>query len=146
MLKAIGLIISNVEYTPSEYKDLVSDIKYQGRSILAGTRIPEGSNLVLVVGSGLGEGRMNVPALKGLDLEQGRQEALYASFVIGAVNYDKTPSGNESDYVIYRQRPSAGRTHPAGTRIDIWLSTDRNMLNKVFEEDKEPTETDEQFF
>ena len=33
MLKSIGLNVSNVEYTPSEYKDLVIDVKYRGRSI-----------------------------------------------------------------------------------------------------------------
>lgn len=146
MLKAVGLNVSSVEYTPSEYKDLVTDIKYRGRSILPGTRIPEGSSVVLVVGSGLGEGQSSVPALKGLNLEAARQEALSSAFVIGAIDYDKTPAGNEADYFIYRQRPAAGKSLAPGSRIDIWLTTDKSRLNEVFEEDKEPTETDEQFF
>ena len=38
MLKAIGLNVSGVDYKPSEYKDLVIDIKYRGRSIEPGMR------------------------------------------------------------------------------------------------------------
>ncbi|NDP19956.1 MAG: PASTA domain-containing protein [Paludibacter sp.] len=145
MLKSIGLNVSNVEYTPSEYKDLVSDVKFQGRSILPGTRIPEGSSLVLVVGNGLGEGSV-VPAIKGLSLEAARMEIATAMFIVGAVNYDVPPSDNEADYIIYRQRPSAGSSLPAGSRIDIYLSKDKSRMDEVFEEDQKAEESEEQFF
>jgi len=145
MLQAIGLSVGNVEYTPSEYKDLVTDVKFRGRSILPGTRVPEGSSLVLVVGSGLGEGNAVVPVLKGMELEDARQQALTALLVIGAVDFDVQPDGNEAEYVIYRQRPAAGSTLPAGSRVDVWLSTDKARLNEVFEEDK-PVESEEEFF
>jgi beta-lactam-binding protein with PASTA domain len=147
MLQSLGLSVSNVEYAPSEYKDLVIEVKYKGRSILPGTRVPEGSSLVLVVGNGLREGAdMEVPALKGMSLDEATQGVQAASFIIGAVEYDVPPSGNESDYIIYRQRPAAGGSLPAGTRIDVYLTTDKARLNEVFEEDKKPEETDEQFF
>lgn len=146
ILKSIGLSVGSVEYTPSEYKDLVTDVKFRGRSILPGTRIPEGSSVVLVVGSGLGESGMEVPPLKGMQLEEGRQVVISSSFVIGAINYDVPPSGNESDYVIYRQRPTAGSLIPAGSRVDVWLSKDKSMLDKVFEEDSTSNQNDEQFF
>jgi len=145
MLQAIGLSVGNVEYTPSEYKDLVTDVKYKGPSILPGTRVPEGSALVLVVGSGLGEGDAVVPVLKGMELEEARQQALTALLVLGAVDYDVQPDGNEADYVIYRQRPAAGSTLPAGSRVDVWLSTDKERINEVFEEDK-PAASEEEFF
>ena len=145
MLKSIGLNVASVEYAPSEYKDLVSDVKYRGRSILPGTRVPEGSSLVLVVGSGLGEGTV-VPAIKGLGLEEASLQISTAMFIVGAVNYDVPPSGNESDYVIYRQRPAAGSSLPAGSRIDIYLSKDKSRMNEVFEEDVKSEETEEQFF
>lgn len=147
MLKAIGLSVGSVEYSPSEYKDLVIAVKLHGRSIVAGTRVPEGSSLVLVVGSGLGEEGSLVPAIKGLALEEGRQEALAGSMVLGAIEYDVEPNGNEDQYVIYRQRPAAGKPVPAGTRIDVWLSKDKSMLNKTFEEDEEvSTDSEEEFF
>jgi hypothetical protein len=147
MLQSIGLSISNTEYAPSEYKDLVIEVKFHGRSILPGTRIPEGSALVLVVGSGQGQsGDATVPALKGISLDEATQDAQSAGFAIGAVEYDVPPSGNEADYIIYRQRPAAGGTQPSGSRIDVYLSTDKTRLNENFEEDKKKDETDEQFF
>ena len=145
MLKSIGLNVASVEYAPSEYKDLVSDVKYRGRSILPGTRVPEGSSLVLVVGSGLGEGSV-VPAIKGLGLEEASLQISTAMFIVGAVNYDVPPSGNESDYIIYRQRPAAGSLLPAGSRIDIYLSKDKSRMDEVFEEDVKSDDTEEQFF
>ena len=125
MLKSIGLNVSSVEYSPSEYKDLVIAIKYRGRNISSGMRVPEGSSLVLVVGSGLGGEELPVPGIKGMSLEAGTEEALNGSMVIGAVEYDVEPSGNEDKYVIYRQRPAEGNSVPAGARIDVWLSKDK---------------------
>jgi len=145
MLKAIGLNVSGVDYKPSEYKDLVIDIKYRGRSIEPGTRIPENSYLTLVVGSGVGDETVRVPSLKGLTLEEARTETISASVIIGAIQYDVQPNGDEKNYFIYRQRPSAGQGVDAGSRIDVWLSKDKSLQNKSFEEE-ENTEEDEQFF
>jgi beta-lactam-binding protein with PASTA domain len=134
-----------VEYTPSEYKDLVIDVKYGGRSISPGYRIPEGSYVTLVVGSGLGGEDILVPVLKGTSLEDAKQLAIEATVVIGAIDFDIAPRGNEDAYIVYRQRPAAGKLVPAGTRIDIWLSKDKEMLNKTFEEDETGKE-EEEFF
>lgn len=145
MLKAVGLNVSGVDYKPSEYKDLVIDIKYRGKSLDPGTRIPENSYLTLVVGSGVGDETVSVPSLKGLTLEDARTETISASVIIGAIQYDVQPSGDEQEYFIYRQRPSAGQGVDAGSRIDVWLSKDKSLQNKSFEEE-ENTEEDEQFF
>lgn len=145
MLRSIGINVSNVEYTPSEYKDLVIDIKYGGRSISPGYRIPEGSYVTLVVGNGLGSEDILVPTLKGKSLEAAKQLALESTVVIGAIDFDIVPHGNENDYIIYRQKPAADKLVPAGTRIDIWLSKDKEMLNQTFEEDEENKE-EEEFF
>ncbi len=146
ILKSLGLSIGSVEYSPSEYKDLVIDVKYKGRSLYMGSRIPEGSSLELVVGNGLGDSSVVVPAIKGLNLDDAQKRILNATLVIGATNYDVPPSGNESDYVIYRQLPAAGSTLSAGSHIDVWLSTDKTLLNKTFDEDKKQDSSDEQFF
>ncbi|MDO9152099.1 MAG: PASTA domain-containing protein [Paludibacter sp.] len=148
MIKAIGLNIANVEFQHSEYKDLVIDVKYRGVSITPGMRVPEGSMLVLVVGSGVGSGESIVPMLKGMNLENGKSLALSASLIIGAVEYDIQPTGNDNEYIIYRQRPVTGKRISSGTRIDVWLSKDRSLLQKTFEEDNDETtgETEEEFF
>ena len=144
MLKAVGLNVSGVDYKPSEYKDLVIDIKYRGKSLDPGARIPENSYLTLVVGSGVGDETVSVPSLKGLTLDDARSETISASVIIGATQYDVQPNGDEQEYFIYRQRPAAGQTIDAGSRVDVWLSKDKSLQNKNFEE--ENTEEDEQFF
>jgi beta-lactam-binding protein with PASTA domain len=146
MLQSLGLSVSNVEYSASEYKDLVIDVKYHGRSILQGTRIPEGSSVVLVVGNGLGEAQASVPSLKGLGLDEATQEITSASLEVGSVTFDVPPSGDEDKYIIYRQRPAAGSSISSGDKIDIYLSKDKARMKEVFEEDKKKEDTDEQFF
>lgn len=148
MLQSVGLSVSNVEYAPSEYKDLVIDIKFHDRSISPGSRVPEGSSLVLVVGSGLGQSAdAKIPALKGLTLEEATQEIQTAGYVLGSVEFDVPPSGNEANYIIYRQRPAVATSLPTGTRIDVYLSTDKNRINETFEEDKkQEQQPEEQFF
>lgn len=146
ILSAIGIKVSSVEYTPSEYKDLVIDVKYGGRSISSGYRLPEGSYVTLVVGSGMGDEDILVPSLKGMSIEDARQAAIESTLVIGAMDFDIAPRNNEPMYIIYRQRPAAGKLVPAGTRIDIWLSKDKTMLDKSFEEDEDTDKSDEEFF
>jgi len=146
MLQSLGLSVSNTELAPSEYKDLVIEVKYHGRSIMPGTRIPEGSSVVLVIGSGTGNAQALVPSLKGLGEDEATQEILSASLVVGLHQFDVPPSGNEADYFIYRQRPAAGTPLSNGSSVDIYLTTDKSRLKEVFEEDKKKEDTDEQFF
>lgn len=146
MLQSIGLSVGSVEYAPSEYKDLVIQVKFHGRAVLPGTRIPEGSAVVLVVGSGEGNAEAQVPAIKGMSLEEATQAITAAAFTVGAVEYDTTPSGDEAEYIIYRQRPAAGSSIPTGSKINLYLSKDKSRMNEKFEEDKKPEESNEQFF
>lgn len=146
MLESVGLSLESMQEVPSEYKDLVTEIKYRGRTIIPGTRIPEGSAVVLVVGNGLGATEAVIPALKGMSLEDATDTATTATFIIGAIEYDVPPSNNEEDYIIYRQRPAAASSAPAGSRIDVFLTKDKSRLNEKFEEDKKPEESDEVFF
>lgn len=146
MLQSIGLSVGSVEYTPSEYKDLVTEVKYNGRGILPGTRIPEGSTVILVVGSGSAASEAVVPAIKGMSLENATTEVEKVSLKIGNVEYDVPPSGDEKDYIIYRQRPTAGASLPAGSNVDIYLSKNKARVNEVFDEDKKKDEPDEVFF
>jgi eukaryotic-like serine/threonine-protein kinase len=146
MLQSIGLSVGSVEYAPSEYKDLVIQVKFHGRAVLPGTRIPEGSAVVLVVGSGSGNAEAQVPAIKGMGLEEATQAITAAAFTVGAVEYDATPSGDEAEYIIYRQRPAAGSSLSAGSKINLYLSKDKSRMNEKFEEDKKPEESNEQFF
>lgn len=52
-LKSMGFDQLTIEEVPSEYKGLVKSIKFRGRQLQPEERIPLGSPLTLIVGSGL---------------------------------------------------------------------------------------------
>jgi beta-lactam-binding protein with PASTA domain len=150
LLRSLGLNVSHVEYRPSEFKDLVITVRYQGESIDPGTRLPEAASLVLIVGSGIGDDLRSVPFLLGSSLSNARSDALTYSFIIGAVNYDVPPMEDEASYKVYRQLPSPGETAMEGTRINLWLTKDSMKIeeaiksgNHYFEDDNDK---DESFF
>jgi len=145
LLKSLGIRVGGVTYQPSEFKDLVIDVVHNGISIPTGTRLKEGSSVFLVVGSGLGDGISRIPSLVGLSLSDARYHAMSLSFILGATNYDTTPTGDENLYVIFKQTPSAGENMPEGTRINVWLSKDKRTIEKSVNEQVE-TEQEEEFF
>ena len=140
LVKSLGLRVSGVVYRPSEFRDLVIDVTFNGARIEPGTRLPEGSAVILVVGSGVGEDISIIPGLIGKSFMEARNEAFASSFIIGAVNYDVPPLGDEDQYMIYRQTPAAGQKMPDGTRINIWLTKDKSLIeqsnNSHFEEEQ----------
>ena len=148
MIKSVGLKVGSVQYAPSEYKSLVMAVNYAGKTISAGTRLPEGTAVTLVVGHGIAEGANSiVPSLKGLTLEDARQRIASSAFIIGAIEYDNMSSGNGTNFFIYDQEPQKGISLPQGSRVDIWLSKDSITLSESY---KNPHRTkqidDEEFF
>lgn len=127
LLNSLGLNVSNVVYQPSEYKDLVIDVMIDSTSISPGTKLSDGTYVTLVVGSGLGSENSEIPSLYGMGVEEGRQLAVSSSFVIGARNTDEVKYNNKK-LSIYKQKPEAGEMLPTGTRIDIWLTDDEEIL------------------
>ena len=128
-LTALGLKIDTFLYEPSEYRDLVLDLRLNGVSIEEGTRLPEGTAITLIVGQGKGTEQVYVPNLIGKTLEQARETLLGARLVVGAVNYDVEENNSQAaedasqPYLIYKQQPSETWI-VEGSRIDLYLSTD----------------------
>jgi beta-lactam-binding protein with PASTA domain len=123
-LMSIGIKVSSIQYAPSEYKDLVLEVKYRGQSIIQGAKIPEGSSVVLVAGNGYGASATAVPSVLGMNLSAATDIISASSFVPGGVIYDIEPNGDEELYLIYDQRPAAGDSVSSGSTINLWLSKD----------------------
>lgn len=131
MIKSLGINIANVQYAPSEYRDLVLDVKYKGQSLVQGSKVPEGGALVLVVGDGYGAATTGVPSLRGLDLYTATEVINASTFLIGGLIYDIEPNGDENSYVVYQQRPEPGDATGAGSTIDLFLTKDRSKLEEA---------------
>jgi beta-lactam-binding protein with PASTA domain len=131
-LEANGLRVGSVEFQPSEYRDLVLGVRYNGRNIQAGFRLPKNSAVVLIVGGGDATGDAVVPGLHQMYLAEAIAEAHARGFNVGDVHYDVTPVNAEDakKYRIYRQKPITGTSVGAGQTIELWLTTDEQLLQE----------------
>lgn len=140
-LQSVGMSVQKIEYIDSEYKDLVLSIKYRGSEIRPGTRIPDGSAVVLIVGRGLSDTQSGVPSIKGMTLAQATEVLTAAGFVLGSSEVDPHAKGDTNSFFIYRQRPAAGRNFAQGSHVDVWLTSDKTLLDSTSQKDD-----DEEFF
>jgi eukaryotic-like serine/threonine-protein kinase len=131
-LEAAGIHVSSIEFMPSEYRDLVLGVRYKGRNIPAGFRLPENASVVLVVGQGSTMGEIVAPSLHGMYLQEAIESAHTKSLNIGNVHYDVTPASSDEakKYQIYRQNPITGSSVSLGRDIDVWMTTDENILQE----------------
>ena len=141
-LEAIGFVVSNIEYKPSEFPDLVMGIRVGQTPVRAGDRLRAGASVVLIVGSQTQGETAVAPDLIGFTQSAAEQLILQNNFVVGSVNFDVPPT-NEADkanYFIYRQSPEPTTSYELGRRINIWLTKDADKMSE--KSSKETTEED----
>ena len=131
-LEAMGLRVASIEFMPSEYRDLVLGVRYNGKSLAAGVRLPKNASIVLVVGQGSVDGEIIVPSLHGMFFREAVEVAHASNLNIGNVHYDITPvTSNEAmKYQIYRQKPITGSSYSSGRDVEVWMTTDENLLQE----------------
>ncbi len=112
-------------------------------SIKAGTKIRVGSGISLVLGSGLGEEDMSVPDLIGMNYEEAKV-LLDAQGLSGLVIVDPGVKDTINSFV-YKQSPMPKTQDGAklrirqGQMIDIWLSSQRPMVDSFKQTDQDPS-------
>lgn len=122
-LRGLGLNVDTVyDYKPSEYRDLVLDVKVNGVSVKPGTKLPVGTRVRLVVGKGRGTEHVYVPNVVGMTMQEARSTLLTYRLTVGAVAFDEPDLKDEKQYV-YRQVPSAGTRLLEGETVALKLST-----------------------
>ena len=124
-LRSMGIRVSDqYEYEPSEYKDLVLDVKQNGRALQPGERIDEGSIVTLVIGFGKGTEMVSVPNLVGLTLANARSLLLSQRLTVGVVEYDDDQDAEAvNEPVVYSQSPASGEQLLEGSMVNLKLST-----------------------
>lgn len=139
-LLSLGIRIAKVVYEPSEYRDIVLELRYQGESLNAGDKLDEGSEVVMVVGKGKGTEKVKVPSLQGKTLAEARSLLIdHYHLTVGLVRYDETPIPDKvEEYVIYQQSPTPGSPVLEGTGIDVNLTLDiEKAITQTVEEPEE---------
>ena len=115
-----GLKTGDIKWIPDLAKNAVLEQRFRGRKIEPGTELPKGSVIDLIVGNGLGNQKLDMPEVLGMDEKE-------AEFLLGGyglkinnINYievDSVPQGT-----ILRQSPPAGSSSRVGDLVDIYVA------------------------
>ncbi len=125
ILQSNRLVLGDTTYRPDIAKDAILEQTYNGQPIKAGTMIPQGSRISLVIGDGLGNTELAVPDVIGMTVAE-------AVAMLSSNNLLVTPvyDGDVRDTAnakIYRQTPNSisdlgvPSMIRAGDGIDIYI-------------------------
>lgn len=121
----LGLHIDSIAYEPSAYRDIVLDVRMGDSILAAGTRLEEGSKVLLIVGQGQGTEEVTIPNLMGRTLDEARKWLLQHALTVGMVEYDIPPTEeNKQQYIVYSQKPESGDVAIEGSYVNLKLSLD----------------------
>lgn len=129
-LEGLEISVAGIDYVPSEFRDLVLDVRHNGRSIPTGFNLNKGSSVTLIVGQGAGTAELVTPDLTGMDMTQAIDAVHAQSLNLGDVHYDVTPvnADDARRYKIYRQQPLAGLPSTMGKKVTVWMTTDESLI------------------
>jgi beta-lactam-binding protein with PASTA domain len=121
-----GLKLGDTMYRTDFAKNSVLEQQYNGERIKAGTKIPAGSKITLVLGSGLGNEDFSVPDLVGLTYADAKVLLESNGLNVGTV----IPAIDQNAYVG-KQNPAHmtpdGRVNRIrqGQSVDLWLQPEK---------------------
>lgn len=131
LLESYGLERGNIKYVPDLAQNAVLEQRFDGREIEAGTYIAKGSKIDLVVGDGLGNTKLEVPDLSGMELEDAEFTVVGSGLKMGNVLYRDPALANRDPksevqqanerLIVVRQNPAHGKEVRIGEEIDVWL-------------------------
>ncbi|MGQ8336048.1 PASTA domain-containing protein [Sunxiuqinia sp. A32] len=135
LMQSFGLNVGELTYVPSEFPNLVLKQQINGEDIDEGILINKGSSIDLIIGENSVGEKTFVPNLIGVTLGQAKSVIAESYLNTGAVIFDDSCSTLEDSVSakIWKQRPVAedGMKVDQGSPIDLWLTVDQDLLDKV---------------
>ncbi len=133
-LQSLGLKLGEISYKPDIARNSVLEQLVNNEPIKPGTKIPIGTLISFVLGSGMGGGDMDVPNVVGMTFEEARNYLTTMSVTIGSVVALSQIKDSASAFVV-RQMPDVltDSIGPTGLRVpnkmkqgqvlDLYIST-----------------------
>ena len=127
------LELGDTVYKPDFMRGSVLEQSYKGKKIAAGAKLPWGSRIDLVIGSGLNEQLILVPSLLGLTLNEAKIVLEQNGIGVGAIVVDPGISDTLAAFV-YQQVPPRFNDDKqpvyiqSGQLMDIWVSKEMKVL------------------
>ena len=144
LLKRNHLKLGDTIYRPDFMKGSVLEQQYNGSRITAGTKVPWGARITLIIGGGLQVEQMMVPNLVGMTFADAKALLETKGITLASIIAMSTVRDTSAAYV-YKQNPDRfdiDGTTPLyirpGQTMDIWLSPiplDTDSLKKKDQKD-----------
>ncbi|MCO5950207.1 PASTA domain-containing protein [Mucilaginibacter flavidus] len=119
-----GLKVGDTTYRSDIARDRILEMRFGGQPIKAGTQIPKGSRIDLVLGNGEGASEVDIPDLVNQDLDAAKFVIKNGGLTVGTITYQGAITDSTS-LVVVAQSPmktdSASKTSN-GTRINLTVS------------------------
>jgi beta-lactam-binding protein with PASTA domain len=129
-LKQYQLKLGDTTYEPNFAQNAVLEQHFKGQRIKSGTKLPAGSEISLVLGSGLGRDQIPVPDLFGKTYLEAKVMLESYGVSVGLAMWDPGITDSANSF-IKKQQPESitadGRSNMIrqGQNIDIWLQAER---------------------
>ncbi len=122
MLENWKLKIGKLTYQHGEAKDAVIGIQYKGKTIKPGDKVLEGSAIDLIVSKGLGDEKVPIPDLVGLNINEATNILYSKGLSVGGTKYEKTHK-KYKEGEIFKQNPKyiENDSVPKGSSFDLWI-------------------------
>jgi eukaryotic-like serine/threonine-protein kinase len=123
-LSNAGLKVGDTTYKPDIARDHVLEVHFAGEPITAGTKLPKGSKVDLVLGDGAGAAEVEIPDVTNQDLDAARFAIKGAGLAVGTITYQGTITDSTSLTVVSQmpmRTDSASKTN-IGTRINLTVT------------------------
>lgn len=121
VLKSAELNLGRVIYRRSPNYHLVMEIRYSGRVILPGTRVPKGSTIDLVVGDGAGPRDFVLSNFVGMTYENVLLRLGNLSLHLGSVQIPEDVDTTGVAVFVIKQLPEPGDSVSIGDPVNLWI-------------------------
>lgn len=123
-LSNYGLKIGDTTYRSDIARDRILEVRFGGQVIKAGTKIPKGSRIDLVLGDGEGASEVEIPELVNLDLDAARFAIKGSGLTIGTITYQGTITDSTNVVVVsqYPMKTDSLSKTSIGTRINLTVT------------------------
>jgi eukaryotic-like serine/threonine-protein kinase len=118
VLRGNELKRGQIELVRGPFLNLVKEMKFQGHTITAGTRIPKGSVINLVVEDG-GSNTVSAPDVMGYSLEDAKIPIFGSNLNIGDVHVVGDTLGSIA--VVIKQKPAPNENIKVGEVVELWI-------------------------
>lgn len=132
--EALGLKTGKLIYVEDFARNNILKQQINGKNIERDALIEKGSYIDLVVGNGMSDTKTGIPNLKGLSLNEARDEITDAFLNYGTVYYDETIETYQDSMnaKVWNQYPKyiVGNTLRLGRRVNVYMTVDENKMMK----------------